>query len=154
MPDPQEAFDILVDPVAFHAWCTEQDLDACEARRRLNAIAEQMGADEEIVTPVLRQARRAHARRGHLAGGRSDVDELCAFVQIAAGLPARVKEAFRWCIIEGLSHAECAERMGISKETVRTHLRRLRILMRRCSVGVHGKTTPGSTHPGSWRDRG
>ncbi len=45
-------------------------------------------------------------------------DELEHLLKIVDDLPPRCREVFLLCRVEGLSHAEVAERLGISKSTV------------------------------------
>lgn len=118
--------------MAFERWASEQGLGPREARRRLMEMAAPAMAEDAPMpeAPGLRRARAAQSRRGKLEGGRKDVEELCAFVERAGRLPPRLKDVFQLCIVEGLSRKECGERLGISPETVRVHLRRLRLLMR------------------------
>lgn len=62
---------------------------------------------------------------------RFDATELRAYVSRAPGLPLRLREVARLCLDEGLTLDACATRLGIARETVRVHLRRLRHLQRR-----------------------
>lgn len=61
---------------------------------------------------------------------RSDGAELREFVDRAARLPPRLREVAQLCLEDGMSLRACAERLGVSRETVRVHLRRLRALRR------------------------
>ncbi|TBU75442.1 RNA polymerase sigma factor [Phytopseudomonas daroniae] len=45
-------------------------------------------------------------------------DELRRLLQVVEDLPPRCREIFVLCRVEGLSHGEIAERLGISKSTV------------------------------------
>jgi DNA-directed RNA polymerase specialized sigma24 family protein len=65
---------------------------------------------------------------------RADAQELRDFVRRAAALPYRVREVAALCLDEGLSLTACGERLGIKRETVRVHLRRLRALRRRAAA--------------------
>lgn len=65
---------------------------------------------------------------------RADAQELRDFVRRAAALPYRVREVAALCLDEGLSLTACGERLGIKRETVRVHLRRLRALRRRAAT--------------------
>lgn len=64
---------------------------------------------------------------------RNDHAQLAAYVarhgarlRSRGGDSPRLLEVYTLCFHEGLSKAECAARLGISFETVRVHLRRLR----------------------------
>jgi len=141
---PDDAFDLLTDQCALEQWAAEQGLGLREARNALAPLADGASSDSK----ALRCARAAHAKRGRLAAGRTDVEELCAFVERAVGLPVRLREVFGLCIVNGLSHRECADRMGIAPATVRVHLRRLRKIMR--ARGGSARELPGvwSRNPG------
>jgi hypothetical protein len=64
-------------------------------------------------------------------GWRPDAIALTRFVKAKAPLTARMVHVFTLCIERGLSLNACAARLGIKRETVRSHLRRLRELARR-----------------------
>ena len=64
---------------------------------------------------------------------RQDTERLREFLQRATRLRGRMREVATLCIEHGLSLSQCAERLGISRETVRVQLRRLRSLERRSS---------------------
>lgn len=57
---------------------------------------------------------------------REDTAALRELVALAAKMPRRQREIAALCLDQGLSLSECAARLGIGRETVRTHLRRLR----------------------------
>lgn len=61
---------------------------------------------------------------------RPDARALREFATRAASLPRRMREVASLCLDQGLSLRACAERLSISRETVRVHLRRLRALRR------------------------
>ena len=62
--------------------------------------------------------------------GRTDSDELRELMEKAGRLPRRVQEVASLCLEHGFTLRQCAERLGISRETVRVHLRRLRAMHR------------------------
>src|SRR5262245_27658859 len=64
-------------------------------------------------------------------GVRNDADVLIRYVDAGARLSRRVRQVFDQCLIEGLSIQECADKLGIGYETVRTHLRTLRRMVPR-----------------------
>ncbi|MBK9037206.1 MAG: helix-turn-helix domain-containing protein [Myxococcales bacterium] len=82
-----------------------------------------------------RRHRRAHARRrGHAARRAAEPPRhrgALAFVERAARLPARLRAVAALCLRDGATLDETAARLGIARETVRVHLRRLRALQRR-----------------------
>jgi DNA-binding CsgD family transcriptional regulator len=59
-----------------------------------------------------------------------DRDALVRFAE-AHQLPIRIRQVYELCIRDQLTHAACAERLRIGRETVRTYLRRLREMARR-----------------------
>jgi hypothetical protein len=61
---------------------------------------------------------------------RGDAEELRDFVKRAVKLPWRLREVAELCFDRGLTLDQCAARLGIARETVRAHLRRLRLLKR------------------------
>lgn len=62
---------------------------------------------------------------------RHDSEALREFVKRAVRLAPRMRTVAQLCLDEGLTLDETAARMGIARETVRVHLRRLRALKRR-----------------------
>ena len=63
---------------------------------------------------------------------RPDAARLLEFVGRAGALSPRLRQVAMLCLADGLSLDECAEALGISRGTVRVHLRRLRRLERAC----------------------
>jgi DNA-directed RNA polymerase specialized sigma24 family protein len=61
---------------------------------------------------------------------RHDEAELVEFVNRAVKLPGRLFDVAELCIGRGLTLDQAAERLGIKRNTVRSHLRRLRVLRR------------------------
>jgi DNA-directed RNA polymerase specialized sigma24 family protein len=59
---------------------------------------------------------------------RTDTEELKELVRRAPKLPPMVKIVGRLCLIDGASLTQVAAYLGISRETVRSHLRRLRAI--------------------------
>jgi hypothetical protein len=84
---------------------------------------------------------------------RPDADELREFVKRAHKLPWRLREVAALCIDYGLTLDQCAQRLGIARETVRAHLRRLRLLKRvvdaRKPAGARKPTDARESAPGS-----
>ena len=62
---------------------------------------------------------------------REDAPALREFMERVVALPPRMKQVATLCLEQRMSLRACGERMGISRETVRVHLRRLRALRRR-----------------------
>jgi DNA-directed RNA polymerase specialized sigma24 family protein len=62
---------------------------------------------------------------------RRDVEQIVAWVERADRLPDRLEDVYRLCIQRGLSLNQAAAELGISRNSVRTHLRRLRALVHR-----------------------
>jgi DNA-binding CsgD family transcriptional regulator len=62
---------------------------------------------------------------------RRDSAELQRFVARAPDLPLRIREVAMLCLDRGLTLDQCAAQLGIKRETVRVHLRRLRAIRRR-----------------------
>lgn len=61
---------------------------------------------------------------------RTDADGLRAYVLAAAGLPPMLMAVARLCLFQNVSLTQAGVQLGISRETVRVHLRRLRELNR------------------------
>lgn len=128
MLEARHALDILLDQAALSEWAGAHRLSPREARRELLALA-QPYMDEPL--PELKPTRPASSHTPCGGNTRTDAEALCAFVDRWPGIRGRMRQVFDLCIVEGLSLTECGERLGISRETVRVHLRRLRHLMRR-----------------------
>jgi DNA-directed RNA polymerase specialized sigma24 family protein len=62
---------------------------------------------------------------------RRDATRLRAYLDQYTGLSRRMEQTAVLCLVNGLSLSECAKQMGVSRETVRTQLRRLRARERR-----------------------
>lgn len=110
---PRQARALLDDREAFEAWLGQHRVPFREA---IAGIDERM-LDEEVAPPVVRPNRR-------------DAAELLAYVERAARLPARLRAVATLCLKDGATLDEAAARLGIARETVRVHLRRLRALQR------------------------
>src|SRR5262245_12521401 len=80
--------------------------------------------------------QRKHAPRAEPAPPCPDRSELAGMLQAAAtGLPAWDREVFVLADVEGLSDAEVGQRLGLSREAVRSRLYRARLLVRRALGG-------------------
>lgn len=104
---------LFEDPEALEAWLGQHQLRYREA---IAVIGDRM-LDVEATPPVVRPNRR-------------DAAELLAYVERAARLPARLRAVAALCLKDGATLDETAARLGIARETVRVHLRRLRALQR------------------------
>ncbi|WP_437879886.1 RNA polymerase sigma factor [Pseudomonas sp. LRF_L74] len=79
--------------------------------QRHHGMGIEVQADDEVVQQVPAQGvDPARSVQSH--------DELQRLLQVVDGLPPRCREIFMLCRVEGLSHAEIAERLGIAKSTV------------------------------------
>lgn len=94
----------------------------------------------EITPARHRLARRRPCRRRHARGRRRalpeaiviDRDRLERIVRVVQKLPARTQSIFRLHKFDGVSHAEVAARLGISRSSVEKHMMdALRILAAR-----------------------
>ncbi len=90
----------------------------------LDQLAEQSYEDEAKARAEARNSR-ANRRR------RRDLDRVLDTVDRAAkSLPRRLEEVYSLCFVRGLSIDAAATELGISRNTVRTHIRRLRTFVR------------------------
>ena len=110
---PRQASALYDDPEALEAWLGQHKLRYREAI----AVIGELMLDVEAPPPVVRPNRR-------------DAAELLAYVERAARLPARLRAVAALCLKDGATLDEAAARLGIARETVRVHLRRLRALQR------------------------
>lgn len=87
----------------------------------------------EVIRDLLCRAEGARAEPPPIPvrPQRPDTLALLETMQRSARLPPRVREVATLCLLEGLSLDDCAARLGIKRETVRVHLRRLRSIYKR-----------------------
>ena len=83
-------------------------------------------ADHAAYQRLLHSGDRAPWR-----GWRPDAQALLQFVDRSPGLGGRMREVAELCLRHGLSIDACAKQMGLKRESVRTHLRRLRYWARK-----------------------
>jgi DNA-binding CsgD family transcriptional regulator len=106
-----------------------------EFYERILDLAEQCDADREAAEREAARNQQQHAwpraTGARPPGYRRDAAELTAFVTRSGRLPQRELQVHELCIARGLSLGACANALGITRETVRTHLRNLRAKMRR-----------------------
>ena len=133
MLSPQRAQDILLSQSELHTFIVESGMKVREARRMLGEIAAPLYEDgaPPLESLTLRTARAAQADRRRGTGARDDIEALCAFVERAGHL------------VNGRTRKQCADRLGISVETVRRHLRRLRLTMREHDGVLSAEIDPG-----------
>ncbi len=128
----EEAFEILTDQISLEHFMARSGLSYPEARALLTRLSDELLAED---APA---ARSQTERLAEVAGyrGRTDVIELCRFVERVGHLPGRLRDVFYLCVRDGFSINQCAERLGIKRATVRVHLRRLRRLMKQPPANV------------------
>ncbi|MEJ0037885.1 MAG: RNA polymerase sigma factor [Gammaproteobacteria bacterium] len=125
---PDTAEDIVQDAYLRIAVAAEASVSAPDAyvyrvagnlvldyRRRLSRRGE--GEGIEVLLEMADPEPPIEARLG-------DQARLRRVLEIASGFPPRCKEVFVLRQLEGLEHAEIAERLGISRNMVEKHLRR------------------------------
>lgn len=110
---PRQARALYEDREALNRWLGEHQLTF---RQAIAVIDERMD-EADAAPPVVRPNRR-------------DTAALLAYVQRAARLPPRLRAVAALCLRDGATLDEAATRLGIARETVRVHLRRLRALQR------------------------
>jgi RNA polymerase sigma factor (sigma-70 family) len=67
-------------------------------------------------------------------------------LKVIDGLPTRCREAFILHKFDGLSHADVAARMGISKKMVEQHIKLAMLACRRCKDQLDGDTQTAPTN--------
>ncbi len=112
---PADALDLVGSPWLYATWRQKHGL--AHSGHLLQLLWERAEA-------CLDEPSQSDARR-------RDADSLRQFSRRAARLPARQRQIASLLLDHGLSLTECARELGISRETARTHLRRLRESERR-----------------------
>jgi DNA-directed RNA polymerase specialized sigma24 family protein len=107
---PREGLALFRSPMAAMQWSERHGVPLREVTDVAFDLAEQ-ALDEG---PVPNDSRR------------KDAERLLAFADRAEGLSFRLRQVAYLCLEEGLSLRQAATQIGISRETVRVHLRRLR----------------------------
>ena len=110
---PREARVFLDDLEAFGAFLSQHQLPYREAF----AVIAELDFDHAPPPPVVRSNRR-------------DTAALLAYVDRAVRLPPRLRAVAKVCLQDGATLDQAAARLGITRETVRVHLRRLRAMQR------------------------
>lgn len=77
------------------------------------------------------QYYRPRSQRREWKGWRPDLHALRAFLDEVPSMTIRRRQVAQLCLVDGLSLTAAAEALGISRETVRTHLKRIRLHARR-----------------------
>ena len=112
---PAQALDLMESSYALQTWFDDNDIPF--KGKYLAQVAQLAEECNDAPSP-------SDWRRG-------DADRLREFVQRAVRLPMRQRQVARLLLDYGASLTDCADELGISRETVRTHLRRLREAERR-----------------------
>jgi DNA-directed RNA polymerase specialized sigma24 family protein len=114
-----QALALVASPMAMNEWMVRSGVP--DSRENWRAIWTRA---EEAMEEWPGEAGRSGDVR------RPDAERLREFVSRANRLPGRVRDVAVLLLEHGLSLSECAARLGISRETVRVHLRRLRAFER------------------------
>jgi DNA-directed RNA polymerase specialized sigma24 family protein len=118
---PAQALDMVDSPELMHRWIARSGVEYSRG----------------LVMELWNRAEGADEGPGPGDFRRTDAERLRTFVRDAARLPPRLRQIANLCLDHGLSLSQCAERLGIARETVRAHLRRLRLLERRSREHRH-----------------
>lgn len=130
--DPATSLRLLRDSAALARYFDEHEQEYGNVRSLIRAI-DDTGAwalEEQLVDDQRRTRDAAlaelRAAQKH-PGKRNDATVLKHMFGLkGARLPDRLRQVYALCVEQGLSLNECARRLGIGRETVRSHLRRLR----------------------------
>lgn len=125
---PLQAIHYYEDYDSLVVYCEQVGLPIHEMRRRVREAYARATPDDHETYRWLIDGREPFVgipENPH----RHDAEELARFVEASPWLPRRLRQVFELCIEDGLTLAQCGARLGISRETVRRHLRRLRVLM-------------------------
>ncbi len=123
---PKEARLFLDDPAALAVWLEEHQL----RHRDVVGVLDDLTFHDEPPPLVVRPNRR-------------DTAALLAYVDRAVRLPPRLRAVARLCLQDGATLDQAAAQLGITRETVRVHLRRLRAKQR----AADARASRGSTGP-------
>jgi RNA polymerase sigma factor (sigma-70 family) len=116
---PSEAM-VLIQHQRVDSWCDKHDV--VFTRDVLKAVIKRASDPEEIPPPPPPDPRRR------------DTEALQQFVSKAVKLPPRVRQVAALCLDQGFTLDQCAAQLGIKRETVRVHLRRLRTMRKRAAA--------------------
>lgn len=130
---PSRAEDIAHD--TFHRLlATGQDVPLRDARSFLSVVARRLLVDDARRQALEQRYRSAAAQLldqcDDLTPERvlGAVRELDALLNLLARLPGQVRTAFLMRRVDGLTHGEIAERLGISDRTVKRHIARAYVI--------------------------
>jgi DNA-directed RNA polymerase specialized sigma24 family protein len=94
-------------------------------------------------------AEEAHAAVAYLRDDprRTDGELLRAYTRNAPGLPQRLRDVAKLCLEDGLSLTQCARELGLSRNTVRVHMQRIRSMARYHLARRRASDQPLPDHP-------
>jgi DNA-directed RNA polymerase specialized sigma24 family protein len=145
---PAEALGLRSNPDQVEAWLARHGLR--DVPKGFFARVATLAFDAELDLERSDAARHQSARQTHANQRRPDIDRLVYMMEdLRDRLPRRLVEVHALCVEEGLSNAAAAERLGLSVSTVRSHLAKLRGIMRR---NLHVKHRPRAELFGIARD--
>jgi len=127
---PEEAAGLVGNDDAVERWLKRKGLT--QAPPRFFGVIARLAFQVEEKQFDIAVARQRAARRSPANRRRRDLACLRFLVEKAGpSLPPRLRSVGHLCIVEGLSIAEAAKRLEIAPSTVRTHIKRLREIVRR-----------------------
>ena len=129
----QQAGQSIREPRAL-LYRTARNIVIDQQRHQAVSDADGQEALDELAAPAIQQPEQAYA--AHQRASR--------LVDVIEALPPRCREAFVLHKFEGLSHAEVAERMGISRNMVERHVMLAVLACRKHREAEHADTL----HPG------
>jgi DNA-directed RNA polymerase specialized sigma24 family protein len=135
---PEEALAMGSDPDRKEAWLRAHGFSRPPPGffGRVAALA----FEGELARDQAEKAAAQVARLTHANRRRPDLERLAYMMEdLRHRSPQRLVEVFTLCVEHGMSNAAAAEKLGVSTSTVRTHLARLRAIMRR---NLHVKYRP------------
>jgi DNA-directed RNA polymerase specialized sigma24 family protein len=133
---PHQALAMVANPYSAMAWAEKVGVPWSPAV--IVALHELADAAR-----VADDQQRTDARGSAANRRRRDVGRITSFMERAATrLPRRLEEVYELCINRGQSLDQAAAALGISRNTVRTHLRRIRGYARRSAVRSATAGTP------------
>jgi DNA-directed RNA polymerase specialized sigma24 family protein len=135
---PEVALAIRGNPDRTDAWLREHGFD--RTPRGFHGRVARLAFEAEEERERMEKAAAQKARLTHANRRRPDLERLAYMMEdLRDRSPQRLVEVFTLCVEHGLSNAAAAEKLGVSVSTVRTHLARLRAIMRR---NLHVKYRP------------
>lgn len=116
-----EAIHFYENPTFFEEYLAEKGL-AYSRELWCKLVDRYLQASDE----ALHEYFHPPSRRKEWKGWRPDLEALRAYLEVMPSMTIRRRQVARLCLVEGLSLTAAAEYLGISRETVRTHLKRIR----------------------------